>query len=340
MLDVLRVLGPESVDIWTLAHRPGAVDPLIESRLKGVAWGGRLGTHPQRWLPLLPFAARSLPLRGYDLVVSITHTATLWAHATDNAATLSYCLSPSRWAGDLRSDYLPGLRGVLASPFLGVWRRAEAWATFGVNRFAGISRHVSQRIWLRWGRPADVVYPTVDLTRFSQAWRWDRGFWLLVSALVPYKRVDLAIGAANMLGARLSIVGTGRERRRLQRMAGPTVHFLGGVSDAHVARLYRHAHGLIFPGVEDFGITNLEAMAAGLPVVAYASGGALETLTDETAEWFHQPTAASLAEAMLRADRRTFDPAAARARAEQFGPERFRRDFLAWIGRGLARDFR
>jgi glycosyltransferase involved in cell wall biosynthesis len=203
-----------------------------------------------------------------------------------------------------------------------------------------ISRHIADRIRRAYDRPADVIYPPVDVQRFEILDTVD-DYYLVVGALVPYKRIDLAVAAANRLGRRLLVVGTGPEESRLRALAGPTVSFLGWRSDAEIARLYSRCRALIFPAVEDFGITPLEAAAAGRPTIALARGGALETMVgldaaeaSPTAVFFPEQSVEALVEAISRFERAAdrFDGKALRARAESFDRPIFKQrlgDYIA-----------
>jgi glycosyltransferase involved in cell wall biosynthesis len=245
------------------------------------------------------------------------------------ALHLSYCFSPMRYIWDLYDDYFgrqaPALARWLMPPIATALR---AWdrRTDGVDEFVAISQHIADRIERVYGRRAEVLHPPVDLSRFEVATTVG-DFYLVVSALVPYKRVDLAIAAAGRLGRRLLVVGAGPEERRLRAQAGPGVKFLGWRPDAEVAELYAQCRAVLFPAVEDYGIVPLEAAAAGRPTIALARGGALETMVGlddgaeaPTAVFFHEQSERALAEAIVRfeaaADR--FDPAALRARAARF----------------------
>jgi glycosyltransferase involved in cell wall biosynthesis len=217
----------------------------------------------------------------------------------------------------------------------------RAWdrRTGGVDAFVAISHHIAGRIRRVYGRSAVVIHPPVDVARFRPAASVD-DYYLVVSALVPYKRVDLAIAAAGRLGRRLLVVGTGPEERRLHAQAGPSVKFLGWRPDAEVAELYARCRAVLFPAVEDYGIVPLEAAAAGRPTIALAQGGVLETMVGlddataaPTAVFFREQTAAALADAMAAfeaaADR--FAPAALRAHAARFDRPLFRERLREYV---------
>jgi glycosyltransferase involved in cell wall biosynthesis len=210
-----------------------------------------------------------------------------------------------------------------------------------VDRFVAISRFVADRIRRVWHRAADVIYPPVDVGRFAIADEGPDDYDLVVSALVPYKRVDLAVAAATRMKRRLLVVGAGPEARRLAAMAGPTVEFLGWRSDAEVARLYARCRALLFPARDEFGIVPLEAMAAGRPVIAYAAGGAVETVVSldapgdaaPTGLFFHEQTVEAVMDAVARLDRDLprFEPKALRAHAEAFDRPLFRDRIAAYL---------
>lgn len=330
-LDVLCELFPEA-PLFTLLHVPGSVTPRIEGRRIVTSFVQRLpraATQYRSYLPAFPLAIRRFDLSGYDLVLSMSHCVAKGVRVPPRALHLCYCFSPMRYVWDLSSDYFGPGHGlgarVLAPPLAAALRRWDR-KTAGVHRFVAISRHIADRIRRAYDRPADVIYPPVDVQRFEIAEAAD-DYYLVVGALVPYKRIDLAVGAANRLGRRLVVVGTGPEEARLRALAGPTVSFLGWQPDAEVARLYARCRALVFPAVEDFGITPLEAAAAGRPTIALARGGALETMVGldaadaaPTAVFFSEQSVDALVEAISRFERADdrFDGKALRARAEAF----------------------
>lgn len=329
-LEVLCELFPDA-PLFTLLHVPGSVTPQIERRRIVTSFVQRLpkaATRYRYYLPAFPLAIGRFDLSGYDLVVSMSHCVAKGVRVAPGTLHLCYCFSPMRYVWDLSSDYFGPGQGLaartLGPPLAAALRRWDR-QTDGVDRFVAISRHIADRIGRAYDRPADVIYPPVDVQRFEIAEAAD-DYYLVVSALVPYKRIDLAVAAANRLGRRLLVVGTGPEDRHLRALAGPTVRFLGWRSDADIARLYARCRALVFPAVEDFGITPLEAAAAGRPTLALGRGGALETMVGldateaPTAVFFEEQSVDSLVEAMTRfeaaADR--FDAKALRARAEMF----------------------
>jgi glycosyltransferase involved in cell wall biosynthesis len=210
-----------------------------------------------------------------------------------------------------------------------VLHRLRAWdrlAADRVDRFIAISRTVQTRIEKYYRRESSIIYPPVDVGEPPDDIE-PEDYYLIVSRLVPYKRVDLAVAAFNELGLPLRIVGAGRDRKALEDMAGPNIRFLGYVNDEAKRELTARCRALLFPGEEDFGIAPLEAMAAGRPVIAYGSGGALDTIIeDQTGLFFREPTADALADAVRRMETMRFDPTLLRAHAERFAVPRFQRE--------------
>ena len=346
-LEVFCELLPEA-DLFTLLHVPGSVAPIIERRRIVTSFVQRLPSARMRYrqyLPLFPAAIARFDLAAYDLVVSLSHCVAKAARPRPGAWHLCYCFTPMRYVWDLYDHYVGvgPLTRALLPPVAAALRRWDRRASRRVDRFVAISDFVADRIARCYAREAEVIYPPVDVQRFEIV--PDGGdFYLVVSALVPYKRVDLAVQAARQLGRRLVIVGTGPEERRLRAMAGRGVEFLGWRSDAEVADLYARCRALLFPGVEDFGITPLEAMAAGRPVIALAAGGALETVippgkddTPPTGLLFERQSSEALASAMrdFEAAPDRFDAKALRAHAERFDRPLFKRrvaEVLAELG--------
>jgi glycosyltransferase involved in cell wall biosynthesis len=332
-------------DLFTLLHVPGSVSPVIERRrihtsflqhLPGVA------RYYRQYLPLFPAAIERFSLHDYDLVLSFSHAVAKSVRTPPGVPHVCYCFTPMRYAWDQFDAYFgPERVGRVASAVLRpILARIGAWdrRTSGrPTRYLAISQYVARRIRRYYNREAAIVYPPVDTDFYRPDTVIPGQHFVIVSALVPYKRIDLAIEASRLTGARLRIIGGGPERDRLERMAGPTVEFLGHLSDDDVRREYRSAAAVLLPGEEDFGIVPVEAQACGRPVVALAAGGALETVIDgETGVFAAEPTAASLAEAMQRVARRQFDPARIRAQAERFSTARYLAEYGAAVAETVA----
>jgi glycosyltransferase involved in cell wall biosynthesis len=287
-------------------------------------------------LPLYPAAFARFDLGAYDLVLSSASSFAKCVRPAPGARHLCYCHSPTRFLwrpATYEASYPRGtrhlVRGVL--PFL---RRLDYQAAQRVDAFIANSAAVAARIARYYNRPATVIPPPIRLAEFPVI--GDRpppgAPFLVLSRLVGYKRVDLAVEAANRLRVPLLVIGDGPDRARLEALAGPTVRFAGRVPRADVPRLLQEARALIFPGEEDFGLTPLEAMAAGTPVVAYAAGGALETVVDgATGIFFTEQTVDSLAAALAGLRREAFDARVLRAHAAQFDVAVFQRRLRAFV---------
>ena len=201
-----------------------------------------------------------------------------------------------------------------------------------VDHFIAISTEIQQRIRRYYQHDSVVIYPPVDVERFTPSSRQPGDYYLAGGRLIPYKRVDLAVQAFNQLDRPLLIYGDGRDRESLQALAGPNVTFLGRVSSERLIDLYQHCRAFVFPGLEDFGIAPLEAQAAGRPVIAYGGGGALDTIIDgETGVLFAEQTVESLIAAVHRCEAAQFSPATCRRNAERFSLDRFQRELMNFV---------
>jgi glycosyltransferase involved in cell wall biosynthesis len=331
VLEVLCERYPQA-EIFTLLHVPGSVSPTIERLPIHTSFIQRLPDAPRRYrqyLPLFPIAVRQFELDGFDLVISTSHCVAKSAIKAPGARHFCYCLTPVRYAWDQFDAYFgPARLGPWKSWGFGVMMGAFAWwdqrTASRPDRYVAISQYVARRIRRYYNRGATVVYPPVDTAFYHPAAVAPDDYALVVSALVPYKRVDLAIAACERAGMPLRIVGQGPEEARLREMAGTHVTFLGARTDEEIRDLYRRAALLVFPGEEDFGIVPLEAQACGRPVVALGRGGALETvIEDETGLFVGDPTPEAFADALVRARAREFDRERIRAHAERFSRDRF-----------------
>jgi glycosyltransferase involved in cell wall biosynthesis len=304
----------EPANLYTMFSDGRALTPAVDGMRRVVARLGRMpgaSTKLRRWLlPLYPRAVAELSRalaadhrrQPIDLLISTSSAAIKGLRPPPGVPHLCYCHAPARYVWSRMEDYTRTgtLRG-LGLRLLGT--RFKAWdlATAGhVTGFLANSRYTADQILRCYQRPAEVVYPPVRTELFTPDSSVRRGdFWLVVSALEPYKRIDVAVEAANLQRRALVIAGSGSERRRLESIAGPTVRFLGRVDDAELVRLYRTAALLICPQVEDFGITAVEAQACGLPVVSRGAGGALETVIGgRTGAFYEEAAPESLLEAI------------------------------------------
>jgi len=303
-------------------------------------------------LPLFPAAVRSLDVRDFDVVISNSHSVAKGVHTLAGQLHVSYCLSPMRYAWDLREQYLResgndrGVRGMLARSLLGrlrAWDRANA---AHVDVFATLSHYIGARIQRAYGRESTVVYPPVDTNFFTPGSSSRRdAYYVTASRFVPYKRIDLIARAFALLPDRkLIIAGEGPDERKIRAAAGANVELVGRVDRDALRDLLRGARAFLFAAEEDFGIVPVEAQACGTPVIAYGRGGVVETVVagDEipaerrTGEFFLEQDAAAIADAVRRFESRTIDPGACRVNAERFGEARFRREFEALVARSWA----
>ncbi len=295
----------------------------------------------QELVPLYPVAFQRARLPHCRLVLSSSSAFAKMVKPPSGATHVSYIHSPMRFAWDLagyvRRERLPAASSAILRPLMALMRRQDRSTLNRVDVLIANSTAVQARIRAFWRRDATVIFPPVDVGRFrpvspSQV----EPYLLMVSRLVPYKRFDLAIAAANALHLPLWIVGEGRDRAALERMAGPTVRFLGKVSDDELARLYAHCRAAVFASEDDFGIAQVEAQAAGRPVVAYAAGGAYDTVVpNRTGVVFQEQTTESLVDALRRLDDIAFDPSVLVMNAERFSTARFQDEISAVVRQAL-----
>jgi glycosyltransferase involved in cell wall biosynthesis len=340
LLELAR-LFPDA-PIYTLLHLKGRVAAELEAREIHTTFVQRLPDVERRYrhyLPLFPAAAATLDLAGFELVISSSHCVAKGVQPAPGALHLCYCHTPMRYVWDRYADYfgegrMQGL-AALAVPVFAEGLRAWDVATAArVHRFAANSRYVAARIARYYGREADVIPPPVDTAFFTPGTDTPGEYDLVVSALAPYKRIDLVLAAYRGTGRRLRVVGAGPEQDRLRALAPAEVELLGAVSDERLRELYRGCRAVIMPGVEDFGIVPLEAMACGRPAVVFGEGGGLETvIPGRTGLTFKEPTPAALRAAVDSLDGQAFDRMALRAQAEAHSPEAFARRFRAFVER-------
>jgi glycosyltransferase involved in cell wall biosynthesis len=284
------------------------------------------------YLPLFPWATQRLNLADYDLIIS-SDAATVKGVRSDGATHICYCHTPMRYVWSGYETYRRMAGPVSRHALMAFRESLSRWdydAAQRVTLFVANSRNVQERIRECYGRESCVIYPPVDTERFASGLEVKRKgeFFLVVSPLVSYKRVDLLVDAFNKCRRNLIVIGDGPERRRLESRAGPTVRFLGSQSDAEVVEAMQECRAFVFAGEEDFGIVMAEAQACGKPVIAFGRGGAAEIVEPEaTGILFEEQSVESLIDALERFDGRAFDPGAIRQSALKFSRERFRREF-------------
>ena len=357
VLEVLCRLFP-AAPLWTLLHNRGSVCAAIENRPVHTSLLQHMPLAAKRYrsyLPLFPLFAETNKAGGADLVISTSHAVAksmvrrTRRQGKNQPLHICYIHTPMRYVWDLFDEYFgPARMGAFASRFLlrpiaAMLRQYDHRTADRVDLFVANSSYVAERVRRIYGREALVLPPPVDTERFASAAREPGDAYLVVSALVPYKRVDHAIRACAALGRKLTIVGRGPEESRLRALARELgsekdVEFTGFASDAVLADYYRRAKALLFPGVEDFGIVPVEAIACGCPVIALAEGGVLDSMTPDTAVFFHEQTPAALERAMLALEGRPqdFTLKTLRARAALFSEAAFIARFSEIVTEALA----
>lgn len=282
----------------------------------------RLKRYSDKLLPFYMMAFQEFDLSDYDVVLSSSYVAAKSVLTPSDVCHICYCHTPMRFAWDLYPKYIQGAHNPLLRNglrlLLQYFRLWDVQTAHNVDYFISNSETVRQRIRKHYRRESEIIYPPVETCRFRVS-DTPGDYYLAVSRLVPYKRIDLAVEAFSQLGRRLVVIGEGREMKTLKAKAGPNVEFLGWQSDEVVARYLSEAKALIFPGEEDFGILPVEAQAAGTPVIAYGKGGALETVkAGRTGHFFPEQTSESLQQAVLQFEMRTFDRHTIAEHARQF----------------------
>ncbi|HOE63260.1 MAG TPA: glycosyltransferase [Candidatus Sumerlaeota bacterium] len=331
VLESLCDLYPDA-PIYTLFYEPDRVSQKIRRRkiipsiLQKFPFSRR---HYRNYLPLFPAAIGRFDLSGYERIISISHCAAKGVRIPPNALHVCYCLTPMRYIWDLFDVYFRH-RSMLSPTKITMallrerLRRWDVATSRSVDFFVATSRHIAEKIQVYFARESEIIPPPVDSDFFTPDQSQQQDFYLLVSALVPYKRVDVAVEAFRGRHEQLIIAGTGPEAKSLMRNAPRNVKFLGWVGQENLRELYRRCRALIFPPEEDFGIVPLEAMACGKPVIAYGAGGALDTIQDgKTGIFFREQTPASLRNALEQFNPDVFIPEDLRRHACEYSKESF-----------------
>jgi glycosyltransferase involved in cell wall biosynthesis len=334
VVGTLHTMFPDAPIFTTILDRASLWDVLRDADIR-TSWMQRLPLlkrHFKAYLLFYPGAIERFDLRDYDLVISSSSAFGKAAITRPDAVHVCYCHTPMRFVWDYqrymeREQYGSPIRAVLV-PVLKRFRKWDVKTAVRPNVYVANSTVVADRIRRFYGRESVIVPPPVAIQRFTPVSK-SEDFYLIVSRLNPYKRVDLVVKAFNDLGRPLVIIGDGPDRAVLERMAKPNITFLGRLPDPEVAAYYARSRALLFPGDEDFGIVPLEANAAGRPVVAFKAGGALDTVVDgKTGIFFCDLTPESLTEAVLRSEATAWDTVAIRRHAEEFAEPHFRERFM------------
>ena len=345
VLETLVALFPDAPLYTSIYWREGMPAAYRRWRIH-TTWMDRLPgiyRHHQPYLPLYPLAFARLDLSGYDLVLSNKSGFCHGVRTGPRTTHVCYCLTPTRYVWNYddyaRREALPRPLKALLRPLIALLRRWDYRAAQGVDHFIAISGEVQRRIRRYYRRESVIIHPPVETERFARAGveaerggDGERDYFLIVSRLIPYRRIDLAVRAFSRLGWPLVIAGDGRDRPRLEAMAGPNVTFLGRVPDETLPRLFAGCRAYVLPGAEDFGIAPVQAMAAGRPVIAYRAGGALDTVVEGLSGlFFDDPTPEALVATLRRFTPGDFDPQAIRRHAQTFDVARFRRRLLTFL---------
>ena len=327
VLELLISLFPQA-DIYTLLWVKGSVSEKIEKQRITTSFLQKIpfiSKTYRSFLPLFPMAIESFDLNEYDLVISSSHCVAKGIIPPPQARHICYCYTPMRYIWNMYSEYFKDVKNPFsalayrsAAHYLRLW---DLSTNSRVDDFIAISHHISRRIQRYYNRPSTVVYPPVDTDYYHPV--PDRAisepYYLIVSALVPYKRIDLAIETFNHNGKKLIVIGEGPEKNKLRNIAKDNISFLGWGSNEQLRQWYSHCSALVFPGEEDFGIVPLEAQACGSPVIAYRKGGATETIIDrQTGVFFDRQTKEGLQEAVDIHENMTYDKTKIIANARRF----------------------
>lgn len=346
-LDAACELYP-GADIFTLVHFPGSVSETIESHKIITSYIQRLPGNIRkfrRYLPLFPHAIQKFDLSGYDCILSFSHCVAKGVKVPEGVPHICYCHTPMRYAWHMRDEYLNEFNGPKrwgAEILLNYLKNWDRKTTSRVTHFIANSKNVQNRIKQAYSRDSVVIYPPVECGRFTIS-DDDDGYYLLVSALVPYKRVDIAVEVFGTTSQKLMIIGSGPELRRLKSMASANVFFIDNADDNEVVEYMRKCSALILPGEEDFGIVSLEAQACGKPVIAFGKGGVLETVieldqtpnaeTNATGVFFYEQSVEALWEAILLFEqmRKQFDVHKCRNNALRFDRSIYQQSMQSYI---------
>ncbi|MBW4438717.1 MAG: glycosyltransferase [Pleurocapsa minor GSE-CHR-MK-17-07R] len=337
VLEVLVGMYPDS-PVYTSIYAPDIMPPAYRQWDIRTLWIDKLPaihTHHQPYLPAYPAAWGGLDLSDYQVVLSNKSGFCHGFRHNSDTLHICYCLAPTRYVWGLdayvQREGIGSIGALALKPIIAALKRWDYAAAQRVNAFIAISTEIQARIRQYYDRDSVIIYPPVDTARFVPHEAHD-DYYLVVSRLIPYKRIDLAVQACTRLGLPLKVGGKGRDMDRLREMAGPTVEFLGYVPDEALSGLMARCKAFLFPGLEDFGITPVQAQAAGRPVIAYGGGGALDTvLPGRTGELFSEMTVDSLCAALSAFEAEHYAPSALREHALKFDNAVFTQQMDAFV---------
>ncbi len=330
VLEQLCLLFPQA-PIFSLHGELEKISDLIKKHPIHFSWIQKIPFKAQwyrYYLPLYPYAIRAFDFSGFDLVISTSHCAAKNVRVPASIPHICYCFSPMRYLWTLQDEYFGKNKFKKALLYFPI-KWLKQWDRQGAKRvthFLTISKTIQERIRQCYGLEAQLIYPPTEMSFMPQ--RPKKNYFLILSALVPYKRIDLAIRASNQKQFPLKIAGSGPLLSELKKIAGPQVEFLGWVSEEQKLELLKNAQALIFPGLEDFGIVPLEAMSVATPIVGFGRGGLTETVTHlHTGVFFQEQTVTSLISAIQTLEQNDFPIENFRKTLERFAPEKFRSEF-------------
>lgn len=324
--------APVYTSVYNKKKAPWAkVFKVKTSFLQGFPFASRFH---ELYAPLMPFAFKSLSFKGYDVVISVTSEFAKAVVVPEKTLHICYCLTPTRYLWSGYKDYFRNsLFRIIAFPLILLLRFIDKKSSENPNLYIAISNEVRKRIKKYYQRNSVIIYPPLTLTKRIVKKIHLQGYFLVVSRLVPYKRIDIAIAACNAASYPLVVIGSGVEERKLKAIAGPTIFFLSNLTEEELIGYYKNCRALIFPGKEDFGLSIVEAQSFGKPVIAYKGGGALETVIErKTGLLFNNQTVKSLVSVLKRFDESKFLEKDLRRHTDMFRMKHFRKKILSVVG--------